>query len=222
MGIMCAVLYHFITSVAMWNHHCNRDTKLFHHHKELPHLHLSVPFLESHQILVRMDIYVIWVCVLRVSHMVPCSQKVQLNVCESKDGRMERARGPWRPGRVAWDPGQTMTMLSSKPVTRDLRTETSSLWIRNLLYLLVNNMLADAARVRMVRLVRACVLSRFSCAGLFATLLDQSPRDSSVHGILQARILEWVAVPSSRGSSWPRDWTHISYVSSIGSWVLYH
>ena len=32
---------------------------------------------------------------------------------------------------------------------------------------------------------------------------------SSFHGILQARILEWVAMPSSRGSFWPRDWTHV-------------
>ena len=36
-----------------------------------------------------------------------------------------------------------------------------------------------------------------------------SPSDSSVHGILQARILEWVTMPSSRGSSWPRDLTCI-------------
>ena len=184
MRIMCAVLYHFITSVGVWNHHCNDETKLFHHHKELPHLHLCVSFLRSHQILERMDIYIIWVYVLRVSHLVPCPQKALLNVCESKDGRMEGASDPWRPGRVAWDPGQTMTMLSSKPVTRDLRTEPSSLWIRNLLYLLVHNMLADAARVRMVRLVRACMLSCFSRVGLFATLLDHSPRGSSVHGIL--------------------------------------
>ena len=33
---------------------------------------------------------------------------------------------------------------------------------------------------------------------------------SSVHGILQARILDWVAIPSSRGSSWPTDWTQVS------------
>ena len=45
---------------------------------------------------------------------------------------------------------------------------------------------------------------------------------SSVHGILQARIPDWVAIPSSRGSSWPRDWTHASYVSCIGRQVLYH
>ena len=39
--------------------------------------------------------------------------------------------------------------------------------------------------------------------------MDCSPPDSSDHGILQTRILEWVAVPSSRGSSQPRDWTWI-------------
>ena len=49
-----------------------------------------------------------------------------------------------------------------------------------------------------------------------------SPTGSSVHGILQARILEWVAISSSMGSSQPRDQTLISYVSCIGRWVLYH
>ena len=52
--------------------------------------------------------------------------------------------------------------------------------------------------------------------------MDCSPPGSSAHGILQARILAWVAMPSSRGSSQPRDQTCISYVSSIGRWVLYH
>ena len=41
-------------------------------------------------------------------------------------------------------------------------------------------------------------------------LMDCSPSGSAVHGILQARILEWVAAPSSRGSSQPRDRTHVS------------
>ena len=40
--------------------------------------------------------------------------------------------------------------------------------------------------------------------------LDCSPPGSSVHGIFQARILEWVAISSSRGSSQARNWTHIS------------
>ena len=51
----------------------------------------------------------------------------------------------------------------------------------------------------------ACVLTCFSCVLLFASPVDSSLLGSSVHGILQARILEWVAMPSSRGSSQPRD-----------------
>ena len=51
---------------------------------------------------------------------------------------------------------------------------------------------------------------------------DCSPPGSSVHAILQARILGWVAMPFSRGSSWPRDLTHVSYVSCIGRRILYH
>ena len=52
--------------------------------------------------------------------------------------------------------------------------------------------------------------------------LDCSPLGSSDHGIFPARILEWVAISSSRGSSRPRDGTHISHVSCIGRQVLYH
>ena len=44
----------------------------------------------------------------------------------------------------------------------------------------------------------------------FCDPVDCNPPDSSVLGILQVRILEWVAISSSRGSSWLRDWTHIS------------
>ena len=52
--------------------------------------------------------------------------------------------------------------------------------------------------------------------------VDRSLPGSSVHGVLWARILEWVAVPSSRASSPPRDHTRLSYVSCSGRWVLYH
>ena len=51
--------------------------------------------------------------------------------------------------------------------------------------------------------------------------MDCSLPGFSVHGILQARTLEWVAMPSSRGSSLSRDQTCISYVSCIGRHVLY-
>ena len=51
--------------------------------------------------------------------------------------------------------------------------------------------------------------------------MDCSPSGSSVHGILQAKILEWVAISSSRGSSQPGDQTQV-YVSCIGRQILYH
>ena len=52
----------------------------------------------------------------------------------------------------------------------------------------------------------------------FCDPIDCSPPGSSVHGILQARILEWVAISSSRGSSWPGDQTCVSCTpASAGS-----
>ena len=51
--------------------------------------------------------------------------------------------------------------------------------------------------------------------------MDCSSPGSTIHEIFQARILEWVAMPFSRGSSQPRDQTHISYVSCIGRSILY-
>ena len=53
-------------------------------------------------------------------------------------------------------------------------------------------------------------------------LMDCSLHGSSVHEVLQARILECIAMLSSKGSSQPRDRTHISYASCIGRQVLYH
>ena len=47
----------------------------------------------------------------------------------------------------------------------------------------------------------------------FCNPIDCSPPSSSVHGSLQAKILEWVAISSCRGSSRPRDWTCVSYTA---------
>ena len=60
-----------------------------------------------------------------------------------------------------------------------------------------------------------------SCSTL-CSAMDCSPSGSSVHGILQARILECVTMPSFRGSSPSRDQTLVSYVSCTGLQVLYH
>ena len=69
--------------------------------------------------------------------------------------------------------------------------------------------------------VCVCAKSLQSCPTL-CDPMDRSPPGSSVHGILQARILEWVAMPFSRGSSRPRDWSRFSDISCIGKRVLYH
>ena len=50
---------------------------------------------------------------------------------------------------------------------------------------------------------------------------DSSPTGSSVHGILQARIVEWVVISYSRGSSRPRDRTQVSCIFCIGRHILY-
>ena len=50
---------------------------------------------------------------------------------------------------------------------------------------------------------------------ILCDFMDYSPPGSSVHGILQARTLEWVAICFSRESSWRRDWTWVSCVVGI-------
>jgi len=71
-----------------------------------------------------------------------------------------------------------------------------------------------------------CVLVAQLCPTLCDSM-DYSPSRSSVHGVLQARVLEWVAIPFSRGSSQPRDRTCLLHCRQIpyhlnhqGSFVL--
>ena len=67
-----------------------------------------------------------------------------------------------------------------------------------------------------------CVLATQACLTL-CDPMDCSPPGSSVHGILQARILEWVTISFSRGSSWPRDRTWVSCTASgfLTFWATY-
>ena len=60
-----------------------------------------------------------------------------------------------------------------------------------------------------------------ACPTLFNPM-DCIPPGSSVHGISQTRLLEWVAISSSRRFSLPRDRTHVSCVSCSGRQILYH
>ena len=74
--------------------------------------------------------------------------------------------------------------------------------------------LTDASIIRdskwpCVRSAEHALRAAQSCPTL-CSLMDFTPPGSSVHGFLQAGILEWVAISSSKASSWPRDWTGIS------------
>ena len=78
--------------------------------------------------------------------------------------------------------------------------------------------LSDALKTRVCAHMLSCVR--------LCDPIDWSPPGFSVHGIFQARVLEWVALPSSRGSSWPRDQTQGSYPRllhwQVGSLQLSH
>ena len=85
--------------------------------------------------------------------------------------------------------------------------------------------LCSSSAISWERVGIACVWVHAKLLQLCLTLcdpMDCSPPGSSVHAILQARIPEWVAVSSFRGSSWPKNRTCISYLASIGRQVLYH
>ena len=66
-------------------------------------------------------------------------------------------------------------------------------------------------------LTKFCVCVLVALSRMTLQPMNCSQPGSSVHGILQARILEWIAIPFSRGSSWPRDRT---LVSRIAGWFF--
>ena len=73
--------------------------------------------------------------------------------------------------------------------------------------------------------VQKALCVRAELLQLCPTLCDPmecSPPGSSVHGIFQARRLEWVDISSPKGSSRPRDQTRLAHVSGICRLVLYH
>ena len=69
---------------------------------------------------------------------------------------------------------------------------------------------------------KSCKCVRVCAQSTLCSPVDCSPPGPSVHGIFQARILDWVVISYSRGSSGPRDRTCISCVSCIGRQILCH
>ena len=99
-------------------------------------------------------------------------------------------------------------------------------YIENTILNIISN---DPAELLLILVVCRCfgILCRFgfctlkkkwvlSHVWLFCDPVDCSPPGFSVHGISLVRILEWLAIPFSRGSSQSRDWTHVSCISCIG------
>ena len=103
-------------------------------------------------------------------------------------------------------------------------------YIHHFIYLSVTKILAEHRRhpllwyeeseiqIRLSHGLSLLLLVAKSCPTLLQPM-DCSPPDSSVHGIFQARTLEWAAISFSRGSSQSRDWI---CVSCIGRWIVYH
>ena len=96
------------------------------------------------------------------------------------------------------------------------------------LFVLTTNILSGLPKKSLKRLapykslcVCVCVHSMTVMSNSYDPM-DSSTPDSFVLGIFQARILEWVAISVSRGSSWPKDQTRVSRVSCLGRQILYH
>ena len=95
-------------------------------------------------------------------------------------------------------------------------------------YLKVNSVLLILTSTCLTSRMCEYMLSCFSRVQLFVILWTVACQASLSMGFSRqeywntGRILEWVAMPSSRGSSRPRDQTLISYITWIGRWVLHH
>ena len=105
-------------------------------------------------------------------------------------------------------------MSHEKPVCRSRSNSQNPTWNHRL----VQNWERSTSRLCIVTLIieLTCRIDSDSeVAQSCPTLcnpMDCSLPGSSIHGIFQARVLEWVAISFSRRSSWPRDWTRVSYI----------
>ena len=95
------------------------------------------------------------------------------------------------------------------------------IWGRIDAYIWIAESLCYPPETIITLLIKYVCVHAQSCLTLWNPM-DCSLPGSSVHRVFQARILEWVAIFSSRGSSWPRDWTNVSCIFFIGRRILYH
>ena len=80
----------------------------------------------------------------------------------------------------------------------------------------VSELAWDILTLRVLGIFYLCMHAKsFQSCPTLCNLMDCGLPGSSIHGILQARTLEWIVMPSYRGSSWSRDRTCVSYISYI-------
>ena len=140
----------------------------------------------------------------------PCSRRNAMLPCKDAHGiwmpRSQKGEGGRRAGR--WSQHKPGQRRGGGPISG----RGSGFWFQlpplDLVFLPPSLFLS---------LVICCCCLVFQSCPTLCYPMDYSPPGSSVHGIFQARTLEWVAVPSSRGSSRPGDQTP---VSCIGRQIL--
>ena len=129
-----------------------------------------------------------WLSASQLCSFVPYPAEVGLERADSGAGVPQRRQG-WE--RAGW------ARVPKSPLSPDLCPPDLSLRDR-----------WQSPQVKLLSHHQCPVLVAWSCPTLCCPM-DCSPPGSSVHGILQARIVEWVAIPFSRGSSLPRDQTRV-------------
>ena len=158
-----------------------------------------------------MDKDVLYMCIYTYVSMCVCCVCVSCLVVS--DSLQPHRPQPTRPLRPWNSPGKNTGVGCNFPPQKKLQKENE---VTQLCPTLYDHM--DCS----LSYIYACVLSSFSHIWLLATLLTVFCQAPLSMGILQARILEWVAMSSSRRSSQPRDKTCLSYTFCIGRQVPYH
>ena len=130
-------------------------------------------------------------------------QQMQLILCTTTIEPSSRARGATVRENTTMESSRTITEYLCSPQlekanAKQGRSSTA-----------INNKQKDH-----LKKIKKCVCVCYLLSHVWlCNLMDCSPSGSSVHGLLQGRILEWIAIPFSRGSSQPRDWTSVSCIA---------
>ena len=131
--------------------------------------------------------------------------------CEDLGGKVHSGRGEGKCKGLEVTEKALNSDDSEKQSLCLQRSEQGRWWLKMRLVSWARNVRAICARAQSL-----------SHIWLFCGRMDCGPPGSSLRGISQARMLEWVEISSSRGSSWPKDWTCVFCISCTGKQILYY